>query len=359
MTGLELYKAWAAFRAIDSSRLPMGKSGLEQAAIIWNQWLIYCAGKQLSWDKATKFDVRDFLNQLKPRTTRPRPNASPVTVKRYWRVVNDLYAYAVLKEILTINPCELDEKLTPEKKKSLALNSTTWQLLSDGLPGGFTEKERRNRLILLLTMRCALTVSEILNAKVADVSEASASDGTISEKTALAGMPLFQPESPFWVAREEHPIYRLEIETEKFSKVRPKQNTENQVLNAPTAATPKAISSRRVLILDARTSKAVFDWLEVRNRSDRNSERLIIGEGEGNGMIAKAIYNICRAHIKKCLASDADSIEHLGPNTLRNTCITIWRNLGVSDAEVARRLGLRDVEALSRLDDHKMPEIRL
>lgn len=97
MTGLEIHEAWAAFRPNDSSRLPMGKSGLEQAAIIWSQWLKYCAGKQLLWDKATPLDVQNFLDQLKPRTTRPRPAASPVTTKRYWRVVNDIYAHAAPK----------------------------------------------------------------------------------------------------------------------------------------------------------------------------------------------------------------------------------------------------------------------
>lgn len=357
MTGLQLYEAWAVFRPIDSSRLPMGKSGLEQAAIIWRQWLIYCAGKQLAWDQATKLDVRNFLNQLKPRTTRPRPTASPVTVKRYWRIVNDLYAYAVLKEVLASNPCELEDKPAPERKKSLALNLTTWQLLSDGLPGSFREKDRRNRLILLLAMRCALTVSEIVQAKVAAVSEVSASPTTVGEKAALAGMALFQPESPYWATGAAHPLYSLEIETAKFSKVRSARSADNEMLPPPTPRTAK--TSTRVLLLDARTSKAVFDWLEVRNRSDRDSDRLIIGQGEGKGMISKAIYNICRAHIKKCLGSDADTIEHLGPNTLRNTCIAIWRNLGVTDAEVARRIGLRDIEALARLNDHKMPEIHL
>jgi integrase len=359
MTGLEIYEAWAAFRPIDSSRLPMGKAGLEQSAVVWKQWLIYCAGKQLPWDKATKEDIRDFLDKLKPRTTRPRPTASPVTVKRYWRIVNDLYAYAVLQEFLAANPCALDDKLAPERKKSLALNSTTWQLLSDGLPGGFTEKDRRNRLILLLAMRCALTVSEIVQAKVADISEATPFTGTVSESLAFAGMPLFQPESPFWVTGEAHPIYRLEVKSEKFSKLRPARGTVSEVLPMQMPQTPKSITATRVLILDARTSKAVFDWLEVRNRSNRKSARLIIGEGEGMGMIPKAIYNICRTHIIKCLGADAGSIEHLGPNTLRNTCIAIWRNLGVSDAEVARRIGLRDIEALSRLNDHKMPEIHI
>lgn len=235
----------------------------------------------------------------------------------------------------------------------------TWQLLSDGLPGGFTAKERRNRLILLLAMRCALTVSEIVEAKLEDVTEASTSPDHVSFNDALTGLPLLQPESPFWQASQAHPIYRLVIRSTKFSKVRPMRSAAPGTGTVSAATGPKAVLTERALVLDARTSKALFDWLEIRRAPLSDSDRLFPGTSDGGGMITKAIYNICRAHILKCLGADAMTIEHLGPNTLRNTCISIWRNLGGSDAEVARRIGLRDTAALYRLNDHKLPEVRL
>ena len=45
----------------------------------------------------------------------------------------------------------------------------------------------------------------------------------------------------------------------------------------------------------------------------------------------------------------------MGPNTLRNTCITLWLNQGVALPEILRRCGLKDEELLTRLQRHLLP----
>ncbi|MDB5929000.1 MAG: phage integrase [Polaromonas sp.] len=42
----------------------------------------------------------------------------------------------------------------------------------------------------------------------------------------------------------------------------------------------------------------------------------------------------------------------MGPNTLRNTCISLWLSQGMPLSEVLRRCGLKDPGVLIRLQRH-------
>ena len=42
----------------------------------------------------------------------------------------------------------------------------------------------------------------------------------------------------------------------------------------------------------------------------------------------------------------------MGPNTLRNTCISVWLNAGVPLLEVQQRCGLKDASVTSPLGAH-------
>ena len=114
-----------------------------------------------------------------------------------------------------------------------------WQSLSDGLPSGFVPLDRRNRLILLLTMRAALTVKELTHLSLENIEVVDLARATFADAAAASELPLFQPESPHWQASEAHPTYSLTVDSERSVRC-------------------------RTLILDARSSKAMFDWLECR-----------------------------------------------------------------------------------------------
>lgn len=334
MTGNDFFVIWQAFRVQDTCRKRMGEAGLQQAEHIWRKWLFYCAYKKLDWMTARSYDLDAFVTTIGPRTKRAKRKLSPVTMRRYWRVLNDLYAHAVLERIVEENPAKGAMPTKNENVDSLALTPNMWQQLHDGLPSGHVYKDRRNKLVLLLAMRCALTTSEILDLKIENVQPHEGTPEQISERLALAGMPLLQPESPQWTPLEPHPIYELQLQS------------------------PLELKKRR-LILDRRTSKALYDWLEVRLLAKPGSEgKLVLGESTGTGLTAKGLYNICHAHFKKCIHG-ADEILHLGPNTLRNTCISIWRNQGVADAEILRRCGFKDAGALRRLQIHFNPRVAL
>ena len=169
VTGLAFFEAWRAARLLDSHRKPMGAAGLHQAEFVWRRWLAFCAGCGVEWRRALPDDVRAFAATLTPRRLGTSLAVSPVTLRRYWRILSDLYAHAVLIGLMEENPASSVMPAVSEKTSSLALPAHLWALLQEGLPSGFGLKARRDRLSLLLMTRCALTVGEIMALTLAGV----------------------------------------------------------------------------------------------------------------------------------------------------------------------------------------------
>ena len=303
---MAFFTAWQACRLADTHRKPMGASGLGQTGFVWRKWLDFCASRGIAWEAAGALDVRAFAGAVSPRKFTATAGVSPVTLRRYWRILNDLYVYAVLSRTLADNPCVEVMPTISEKTSSLALPPHLWTVLQEGLPGGPSFKAKRNRLVLHLMMRCALTVGEIL-------------DLTLGCVQAPAGTP----------RQDAGLIYTLDL-----SGSRPVQ--------------------ARCLVLDICTSAALHDWLELRRIGNAGAgERLLIGAPNSAALSAKGLYKICRSHMAKSLLGI--EIAQMGPNTLRNTCITMWLNAGVPLQEVQQRCGLKDASVLIRLQRHINP----
>jgi site-specific recombinase XerD len=325
LSAATFFEMWRAARLLDTHRKPMGATGLGQAGFVWRKWLAFCSVRGIDWQAASSGDVQAFAGDISPRKP-GAPAVSPVTLRRYWRILNDLYAYAWLSGLMAHNPAADVMPATSEKTSSLALPPHLWALLQEGLPGGYQFKARRNRLVLLLMMRCALTVTEIISLTLGSVQAHEGTPEKVTERLALAGLPLLQPESPFWAPLASYPTYSL------------------QLLGSRPVQT-------RQLVLDSRTSAALHDWLEVRKFGKAGShDRLIVGSAEGAAITPKGLYNLCQAHMARCLVGF--DIAQMGPNTLRNTCISLWLNQGVPLNEILRRCGLKDPQVLIRLQKH-------
>lgn len=339
VTGMAFFEAWKVVRLVDTHRKPMGTTGLGQAEFVWRKWLAFCSARLIDWQLATPDDVRAFAGVIAPRKLTSASSVSPVTLRRYWRILNDLYAHAVLTAFIERNPCAEVMPPISEKTSSLALPPHLWALLQEGLPGGYQFKARRNRLALLLMMRCALTVTELIGLTLGSVQAHEGMPDKVAERLALAGLPLLQPESPFWapLARQA-PSSTPVTYTLQLSGSRPVQT--------------------RQLVLDARTSHALHDWLEVRKMGKAGpNDRLLVGGAKGSAITPKGLYNICQAHMAQCL-KDFD-IAQMGPNTLRNTCISLWFSKGIELSEILRRCGLKDAGVLVRLQKHINPTVVL
>ena len=158
------FASWQGARLARSDLKPMGTAGLAQASLVWRHWLAFCSAHAVAWDAARSLDVARFCQAIGPRSS--LKNTSPVTRRRYWRVLRDLYAHALAGGLVAANPAEGAQPPATERVPSLALSLPMWTALHEGLyedfPGGDDFKARRNRLALLLMMRAALTVREII-----------------------------------------------------------------------------------------------------------------------------------------------------------------------------------------------------
>lgn len=334
LDGMAFFEAWKTARLQDKHRKPMGEIGLRQAEFIWRRWLAFCTAQATGWQAATPGDVRAFSRQVSPRKMGVASEVSPVTLRRYWRILNDLYAYAVLSSRVAHNPAAEVMPAISEKTSSLALAPHMWAQLQAGLPSGPGTKDRRNRLVLLLMMHCALTVTEIIHLTISSARAHETKPPAQPRRLALAGAPaLSPPQKDFFTPLAPCPTYTLQL-----SGSRPVQT--------------------RQLVLDAGTSQALHDWLQVRRSHHAGpQDRLIVGDANGAAITPKGLYNIAQAFMARCLPGL--DLAQAGPNTLRNTCISNWLNHGVEVTEIQRRCGLKDQSVLIRLQKHIHPPVAL
>ena len=71
-----------------------------QAAFVWCKWLAFCTVHGIDWIAAAPDKVRAFAGTVSARKPGAASAVSPVTLRRYWRILNDLYAYAVLTQLV-------------------------------------------------------------------------------------------------------------------------------------------------------------------------------------------------------------------------------------------------------------------
>ena len=318
------FASWQGARMVNPDLKPMGAAGLTQASLVWRHWLAFCTVHSVAWDAASTADIATFCQSIGPRSSLKK--TSPVTRRRYWRVLRDLYDHALASRLVEFNPAEGAQPPATERVPSLALSLPMWAALLEGLyeqfPGGDDFKARRNRLVLLLMMRAALTVREIIGLTL-DCAQPGANS---VESTAGSG-----------------PLYLLRVRK-------------------------AGGGHERELQLDPETSRALHAWLEVRPvglPALHPGSRLVVGDRIGRSIAPNGLYNICQAHLARCLAAkgllaepaphatlDPGALAHMGPNTLRNTCIAGWFNARVPLAEIQRRCGFKDASVMSRLGAH-------
>ena len=318
------FASWQTARLASKELKPMGAAGLSQASLVWRHWLAFCTVHGVAWDAARSVDIARFCQAIGPRSSLKK--TSPVTRRRYWRVLRDLYAHALACGLVAVNPAEGAQPPATERVPSLALSLPMWTALHEGLyehfPGCDDFKARRNRLALLLMMRAALTVREIIGLTL-DCAEPGA--------------------NPVEITSGPGPQYILRVRK-------------------------AGGGHERELQLDPETSRALHAWLEVRpvGLPDLHpGSRLVVGDRIGRSIAPNGLYNICQAHLARCLAAkgllaeqaphtvlDPGLLAHMGPNTLRNTCIAGWFNAGVPLQEIQRRCGFKDASVMSRLGAH-------
>lgn len=309
---------------------PMGAPGFHQAKTIWTQWSAFCATRNIAWFNAREADVESYLQSI-PALRRPRvvdasgrtiisskgiKTESKVTIRRYWRILNDFYVFGLIENYVQHNPAHKVKPEVGESTQSDLLSISEYCQAMERLPHGACKKSSRDRLALLLVARHALTVGEILGLKLTDV-------------LVLARAPV-----------------HLEIV----------EGAEKALVQAPSAMCALTLKpgfplQARTVWLDEATSLAMEKWLKLRPQTP--SDSLFLGY-HGRPWKPRDLHLLFSKHLEIC---QINSAKKTGPNTFRNSCILHWLNDHVSIEEIMRRCGFRDANFLRRLALHIRPSV--
>jgi site-specific recombinase XerD len=334
---VSFYYAWKMFRERCVSghanprfrKKPMGPSGFIQASIIWKQWSSFCADRKIAWFNARETDVERYLQSIRTRR-RPRVTGadgkmsstdriktdSRVTIRRYWRILNDFYAFGLAEHYVQQNPAVEVKPEDGEGTQSTLLSIAEYCQSMELLPVGQGVKASRDRLALLLAARHALTTAEIVSLRLTDVSELPR---VHTEAIVAAGASATVKHVP-------PVLYEL-------------------------ALTGSRTTQARTIALDDTTSIAMGQWLK--RRPQVSSASLLVGH-HGERWTPKDVHYLFSKHLEKCQISVE---RRTGANTFRNSCILNWLNDKVPLHEIVRRCGLKDATFLRRLACHIRPSI--
>ncbi len=320
--GVEGFRLWAQARA-ESPRDPLKPQSNAPYQAVWNAWLRFLAQRSvlvdglpqsLHWLDARPVDVLDFL---KPRAGlranhQPERQLSEVTRRRYWRMLERLYGFAVVNGWGAENPATMmGESDQPDLAPQLGhiLPPALWKELPRHFPEGNTLVECRDRAVLHLLYTLALTPEEIRTLKPSDI--------TVHDVL---------------LVKEVHAKQFLQVDG-------PRQ------------------AQKRKLPLPDECSGALQAWLSARGQHKPSSASpALLCAMTGEALSTSALFHL----VSKVVLAANDALakkgdvqtwmpERVGPQVLRNTAIVHWLNDGVPEKEVVRRVGLKNSKGLHHL----------
>lgn len=319
---------------------PESSSGYED---VWRSWLLFLANRQLvsatapaspsmrnprgvpaqahsaKWYSATSQDVVHFL---KPRPGQraghqPGRRLSPTTQRRYWQLLERIYAFAVECKWVSSNPAAgipPAERPPPETRQSHTLPPALWLALPSSFPEPNGYQAARDRAILELLYATALAPEEVRELTWGDLLQ---SDGNV------------------WPARLAATATPAELRVEG---VRLAQN--------------------RTLPLPASTGAALAAWrrysLELRGPGHLAPGNRIFASKRAGPLSTRMLFHVSSKAIHQAfrgLGDDAqcDGLIRVGPQVLRNTAIVQMLRAGRPESEVLAFTGLADANSLKTL----------
>lgn len=174
-SGLEVFKRWMDYECTSSltAPTPEGSSGY---ADIWSSWLTHLysryprvpvsEGGVMAWQDATPLDVYEFLRPRHGQVAKHQPNRqlSEVTRRRYWRVLERVYGYALDNAWIDINPAtemEPGDRPLPDYGEGNCLPTTIWEQLPKHFPKPTGYQDARDNAIAHLLYYLALASEEV------------------------------------------------------------------------------------------------------------------------------------------------------------------------------------------------------
>lgn len=269
------------------------------------------------WHEAQGEDVARFL-RIRPGQRaghQPDRSLSEVTRRRYWRVLDRVYTFAVQQGWLRSNPVmklRLAERPRAVDQLGHCLPPALWALLPAHFPASDSLQGARDRAILLLLYELALAPEEVR---------------TLQDDSLL--------------------------------------DAQGQPIDAQSAAVPALLqidgarkAQQRQLALTPALGAALVQWRQYRQAHDATLSGHLFHSRKGGPLSIRALFHVASKVIQEAFAALPDTaqqwpLQRVGPQVLRNTAIVTWLQAGVPEAEVVRRIGVESSRALGHLQ-HKL-----
>lgn len=314
---------------------PQDSIALESGyALVWRSWAAHLSGNApptrrkpragatlppppslsaKAWHEATAEDVARFL-RIRPGQRahhQPGRQISEVTRRRYWRLLDRIYAHALLQGWVASNPVQAVhpvERPAPEQPTGHVLPQALWTALPRYFPSSDDLQGARDRAVLHLLYDLALAPEEVRAL-------------TMDALCGPAQTPLGPSHTPCFV---------------RLQGLRAAQN--------------------RCLALPASCQAALAAWLPFRRHSGSaaDAQASLFESRKGGPLTIRALFHIASKTI--ALARQACEgharplpLARMGPQVLRNTAIVQWLREGVPPTEVIQRIGVEEVRALAHL----------
>ncbi len=276
----------------------------------WTGYVKYLNANVTDWQQADTQAINDYLASVAPM--RKEVSAvSPVTQRRYWRILRDIYSYALIYEWVPKNPVLPAKRPHSEAMPSLilpewAVTALIKQLAQECVISPATWQEQRDRAMLALMLCAAPKTGELIALQASDFK--SAEQGTQCSLT-LAG--------------------------------------------------PRQVQQRSVVLIGS-ACRELDLWLKARAAVEGLPETLFFSQKRIRGtplrcaLTHKTIYIITMAFLGRAFPAGTFEygLYHQGAELIRNAVIANWLEDPLSgDIEkVMVRAGVKDRRTIERLD---------
>ena len=338
-SGTEVFNEWLSHEGSKSwDALDTSPDGNYEK--VWLAWLSHLgelpspssAASQApkKWHEADAVDVQSFLRIRDGQRAHHHPERkiSPVTRRRYWRLLERIYDHALEHGWLQINPAtglEPAERPPSEDGKGHCLPPLLWKALPRQFPQADGYQNARDRAIVLLLYEMVLAPEEV---RVLQWRNICSSDARIW-RPLVAG-----PDTG--------------------------QGTVSDV-PAQLHIDGGRAAQQRLLDIPHNVAQALRDWR--RFSAGQRGPGVVDGDHEvfysrrGGPLSVRMLFHVAsqliqRAHEAQPEGSQKFPLQRVGPQVLRNTAIVQWLRAGVPELEVIARIGVDSPRALRHLQHY-------
>ena len=340
-TGSQLFRDWLEHEGSKSwDALDTSPDGNYEK--VWLAWLMHLSGqapisgkerparRQRSskpWHQATELDVQSFLQIRDGQRAHHHPERkiSPVTRRRYWRLLERIYDHAMEHGWISANPAtglEPAERPPSEDGKGHCLPPLLWQSLPRHFPSADGYQDARDRAIVLLLYELALAPEEV---------------------RCLLWKNLLSRADQVWLGSLES-IANGESPLPRYLQIEGGRNAQQRLLELPDSVAQALQSWRRFSA--AQRGPSVIDGNHIVFYSRRGGELSV------RMLFHVASQIIQRAHQAQPEDSQKFPLQRVGPQVLRNTAIVQWLRAGVPESEVIARIGVDSTRSLRHLQHY-------